>query len=393
MKPATRLTTLGRDPPEAARFVNPPLVRGSTVLHDSVADLRQRVQRSAAGDDSGPVNYGRYGTPTHQAFLDALTSLEAGWRSWAVPSGLSACTSAILAFVREGDHVLVTDSAYGPTRNFCRRVLPRFGVQSTFYDPCLGAPIEELFRPNTRVLFLESPGSFTFEIQDVPLLAQIARRHGAVTIIDNTWATPLFFQPLAHGVDIVVHAVTKYIGGHADLLLGTITSTEQHAPAIQSMVRALGLAASPDDCWLALRGLRTLQARLERNRRTAEALIDWLLAQPEVERVLYPALPQDPGYELWKRDFCGATGLFGVAFAPQVSQGAFHALIDGMRLFGLGYSWGGFESLVLPAHVERSVSSAPPTDCLLRISAGLEDADDLIGDLQGGFDRLRAAQV
>jgi len=390
VKPSTRLVTLGRDAPGSAGFVNPPLVRGSTVLHANVADLRERARRGALGDDSGPVSYGIHGTPTHDAFLDALTELEGGFRSWALPSGLSACTVAILAFVRQGDHILVTDSAYGPTRDFCLSTLPRYGVETTFYDPCIGSSIEELFRPNTRLLFLESPGSLSFEIQDVPLLAQIARRRDAVSVIDNTWATPLCLRPLEHGVDVSVHAATKYIGGHADLLLGTVTSNEECWGALRKSFRSLGLTTSPDDCWLALRGLRTLEARLTRHRATAERLIEWLLAQPQVDRVLYPARPEDPGYALWRRDFTGATGVFGVVLRPQVEVAAFHAMIDGMRLFGRGYSWGGFESLMIPCYPQRSVAPLAPAGHLLRISAGLEDADDLIADLQEGFSHLRA---
>ncbi|HYA66105.1 MAG TPA: cystathionine beta-lyase, partial [Burkholderiaceae bacterium] len=328
--------------------------------------------------------------PTHQAFLDALTELEGGYRSWALPSGLSACTIAILAYVGQGDHILVTDSAYGPTREFCSNTLPRYGVQTTFYDPCIGADIEPLFRPNTRLLFLESPGSLTFEIQDVPLLAQIARRRNAITVMDNTWATPLYLRPLELGVDVSVHAVTKYIGGHADLLLGTITSNEQCWAPLRKMFRELGLTTSPDDCWLALRGLRSLQTRLERHRATAEHLIGWLHEQPEVERVLFPARADDPGHALWRRDFTGATGVFGVVLRPQVQTAAVHALVDGMRLFGRGYSWGGFESLLIPCFPRRDVAPFLPSGRLLRISAGLEDADDLLVDLQQGFARLRS---
>ncbi|HXW63526.1 MAG TPA: cystathionine beta-lyase [Burkholderiaceae bacterium] len=391
MKPSTRLVTLGRDVPGDARFVNPPVVRGSTVLHTDVADLRERALRGAHGDDAGPVSYGIHGTPTHYAFLQALTELEGGYRSWALPSGLSACTVAILAFVGHGDHILVSDSAYGPTREFCLSMLPRYGIEATFYDPCIGAAIEKEFRPNTRLLFMESPGSLTFEVQDVPLLAQIARQHNAISVIDNTWATPLYLQPLQHGVDVSVHAVTKYIGGHADLLLGTITSNEQCWAPLRRSFRVLGLTSSPDDCWLALRGLRTLQARLERHRATAERLIDWLLEQPEVERVLYPARPEDPGHALWRRDFTGANGVFGVLLRSHVEIGAVHALIDGMRLFGRGYSWGGFESLLIPSYPQRKVTAFLTPGRLLRISAGLEDADDLINDLQQGFVRLRSA--
>jgi cystathionine beta-lyase len=397
LKPSTLLTTLGRAKPvrDDARqpgFVNPPLVRGSTVLHADVADMRARVRRGAAGDDSGPVTYGIHGTPTHAALLEAITALEGGARSWALPSGLTACTAAILAFVGQGDHVLVTDSAYGPTREFCLTTLARYGVATNFYDPRAdAAALEPLFRPTTRLLLLESPGSLTFEIQDVPALAALARRRGAVSVIDNTWATPLHFQPLRHGVDVSVHAATKYIGGHADLMLGTVTTNAEQAEPMRSFVRSLGLYVSPDDCWLALRGLRSLAARLERHRASAERLIDWLLGQPEVERILYPTRPEDPGHALWRRDFSGASGLFGVALRPQVGVAACTALLDDTRLFGRGYSWGGFESLMIPCFPRRDVAAPPFAGPLLRISAGLEDADDLIEDLRDGFGRLRAA--
>ena len=393
VKPATQLVRLGRESPFGDGFVNPPLQRGSTVLHESVADLRGRVARAIAGDDTGPVGYGIHGTSTHRALQDALTELEGGYRSWVLPSGLTACTAAILAFVATGDHVLVPDSAYGPTRRFCTGMLARMGVETSFYDPRSGAELAGQFRPNTRVLFLESPGSLTFEMQDVPLLAGLARSHGAVSVIDNTWATPLYFQPLAHGVDVCVHAATKYIGGHADLLMGTITTNEAASGAVRAVIRTLGLTTSADDCWTALRGLRTMEARLQRHRATAEALMDWLERQPEVARILYPAHPRDPGHALWKRDFSGASGLFGIALQPQIPVAAANALVDGMRLFGCGYSWGGYESLILPCYPERSLPAAHPPSSLIRISAGMEDPADLIHDLQGGFAQLRAAVI
>jgi cystathionine beta-lyase len=265
------------------------------------------------------------------------------------------------------------------------------GVATSFYDPRAGAELAAQFTPTTRVLFLESPGSHTFEMQDVPLLARLAAARGAVSVIDNTWATPLYFQPLAHGVDVVVHAATKYIGGHSDLLMGTVTANERAWPPLRDAIHQFGLTTSADDCWLALRGLRSMAARLAVHRANAERLIDWLRAQPEVERILYPALPDDPGHALWARDFSGASGLFGVALRPQVSQAAAHALVDGVRLFGRGYSWGGFESLLIPTQPERSVSALPGAGPLLRIAAGLEDAGDLIEDLAQAFARLRAA--
>jgi cysteine-S-conjugate beta-lyase len=387
----TLLTTLGRDGADTSGFVNPPLVRGSTVLHPSVGEMLERARRRASGDDSMPVGYGLYGTPTHHAFCDAMTALEGGHRSWALPSGLAACTIAIQAYLRQGDHLLVPDSVYSPTRRFCRETLTRYGIETTFYPPCIGETIQELFRPNTRVLFMESPGSLTFEVQDVPLLAQIARRHRAVSVIDNTWATPLYLQPLALGVDVSLHAATKYIAGHSDLVIGTVTANQAAWPALREAIHQYGLNTSSDDCWLALRGLRSLAARLARHRENAERLIGWLRDQPEVERVLYPALPEDPGYRLWRRDFRGATGLFGVALAPTVSEQALTAMIDGLQLFGRGYSWGGFESLLIPTRPERSAEARPAGGPMFRISAGLEDADDLIEDLRAGFQRLHAS--
>jgi cystathionine beta-lyase len=384
---------MGRDAPDPSgpeRFVNPPLQRGSTVLHTDVADLRERVRRATAGDDSGPVTYGIHGTATHRAFLDALTSLEAGARSWALPSGLTACTAAILAFVRAGDHILVSDSVYGPTRAFCDHTLARYGVATSYYDPCAGAELAERFQPNTRLLYCESPGSHTFEVQDLRLLAALARSRGAITVADNTWATPLFCRPLEMGIDVSVHAVTKYIGGHADLLMGSITCNAACVDPLRTLIRQLGLTTSPDDCWMALRGLRTLAARLDRHRATAQRLIAWLQQQPEIARVLYPALPEDPGYALWQRDFSGATGLFGAVLRPDIPEAAFHALVDGLQLFGRGYSWGGFESLLIPSRAQRSLGPAALPDGLMRISAGMEDPDDLIADLHDGFARLRA---
>ena len=328
----TTLVTAGRDRSTSFDFVNPPLVRGSTVLHASIEQMRDRLRRRDAGQER-PVAYGTQGTPTHHAFYDALTELEGGHASWALPSGLAACTMAILAYVQQGDHVLLPDSVYFPTRRFCRGTLPRYGVEATFYDPRAGAELEHLFRPTTRVLFLESPGSLTFEMQDVPLLASMARRHDAISVIDNTWATPLYFQPLRHGVDVSVHAATKYIGGHSDLLMGTVTGNARAWPRMRETILHYGLTTSPDDCWLALRGLRSMAARLVQHRATAERLIEWLREQPEVDRVLYPALADDPGHALWRRDMTGASGLFGVVLKP-MDERPLLALVDGLELFG-----------------------------------------------------------
>jgi cystathionine beta-lyase len=388
----TELVTAGRDAAASFDFVNPPLVRGSTVLHAGVADMKARVARRVAGDDAAPVAYGIYGTPTHHAFYEALNTLEGGHGSWAFPSGLTACTIAILAYVQQGDHVLVPDSVYWPTRRYCRDTLPRYGVTATFYDPRVGeggrAAVEALFRPNTRVLFLESPGSHTFEMQDVPLLADVARARGAVSLIDNTWATPLYFQPLAHGVDVSIHAATKYICGHSDIIMGTVTSNAAAWPRLRETIQHYGLTTSPDDVYLAHRGLHTMAARLAQHTATAGKLIEWLQAQPEVARVLYPPLPGDPGHALWRRDMSGASGLFGVVLKA-VDEARFVAFIDGLQLFGRGYSWGGYESLLIPVFPERSAVPLDLPGPIFRISAGLEDPADLIDDLAAGFARLR----
>ncbi|HQR76436.1 MAG TPA: cystathionine beta-lyase [Burkholderiaceae bacterium] len=388
----TLLVTAGRDPGASFDFVNPPLVRGSTVLHESVADMKARIASRNAGADL-PVTYGIYGTPTHHAFYEALNALEGGHASWALPSGLTACTVPILAFVQQGDHVLVPDSVYWPTRRFCRDTLTRYGVETTFYDPRIGergrAAVEALFRPTTRVMFLESPGSLTFEMQDVPLLAEIARARGAVSMIDNTWATPLYCQPLALGVDVSIHAATKYICGHSDVILGTVTSNEAAWPRLRETFHHYGLTTSPDDVYLAHRGLHSMAARLRQHTATAMRLIEWLQAQPEVARILYPALPSDPGHALWKRDMSGASGLFGIVL-KQVADERFVAFIDGLQLFGRGYSWGGYESLLIPVFPERTALPLKFEGPLFRIAAGLENADDLIADLAAGFDRLRA---
>ncbi|MEP6608893.1 MAG: cystathionine beta-lyase [Burkholderiaceae bacterium] len=390
VRPETRLIKGGEAALSGHDFVNPPIVRGSTVLHASVADMKERSRRYRA-DEPGPVNYGLFGTATHHAFLELLSELEGGQRSWAVPSGLAACTVAMLAFVRAGDHVLVTDSAYGPTRRFCIEMLPRYGVQSSFYSPASGAEIESMFRPNTRLLWMESPGSLTFEMQDVPRLAAIARARGVVTVLDNTWATPLYFQPLKAGVDVSVHAATKYICGHSDMLMGTVTCNRATWPMMRETLFNFGLTVGPDDAYVALRGLRTLGVRLRQHRATAERLIEWMLAQPEVERILYPALPSDAGHALWKRDMSGATGLFSIVLKPDFGGAALAALVDAVEIFGRGYSWGGHESLLIPVYPERSVAACPYQGRLFRISAGLEDPDDLIEDLKRGFSALRAA--
>ncbi|HJW40511.1 MAG TPA: cystathionine beta-lyase [Rhizomicrobium sp.] len=307
-----------------------------------------------------------------------------------MPSGLNAVTSAILAVCSTGDHLLMADSCYAPSRAFCDKTLKRFGVETTYYDPLIGTGIEALFRPNTRAVFCESPGSLTFDVQDVPAIATTAHRHGAAVLLDNTWATPLHFAALAHGVDLSIQAVTKYIGGHADVMMGSIAANERYAVRLLDLHDNTGLYVSGDDCFLALRGLRTLAVRLKRHQETALILARWLQKRPEVSRVLYPALESDPGHALWKRDFTGACGLFGVVLKP-ASKKAVDAMIDGLERFGIGFSWGGFESLLVPANIHRTARPFAAEGPIIRIHAGLEDPADLIADLGKGLDRLRSA--
>jgi cystathionine beta-lyase len=320
----------------------------------------------------------------------ALAELEGGAAAFAVPSGLAATTLPFLALCKAGDHVLVTDSVYFPTRRFCATTLTRFGIDVEFYDPLIGAGIAALMRPATRVVFVESPGSLTFDVQDIPAIAQVAHAQGAWVVADNTWATPLGFRAFDHGADVSVHAVTKYIGGHSDLLLGVVTCNEATRAPMLRQWTDLGITASSDDCFLALRGLRTLPVRLARHQQSAMAVATWLAARDDVAEVLYPAMPGARGHALWKRDFTGAGGLFGVVLKP-VAKARVDALLDALQLFALGYSWGGFESLAIPVRRERARTLAPfdAAGPMLRLSIGLEDPRDLIADLEQAFAQLR----
>jgi cysteine-S-conjugate beta-lyase len=386
----TLLTHAGRDPANNFGVVNPPVYHASTILYPTVKSIEERQKIRFA---PGTYTYGRHGTPTTSALEEAVAAVEGGFRAVALPSGAAAIYVAILAFVKPGDHILVADHVYGPNRSFVTGFLKRFGVEAMFYDPLIGAGIADLMRENTRVLFMESPGSLTFEVQDVPTLVAAAKARNVVTVLDNTWASPMFFHPLALGVDVSVVAGTKYIVGHSDVMVGFAICNEKSFTAVRSTVAELGYSIAPDDCYLALRGLRTASVRMKQHDKQGMALANWLTARPEVERVLHPALPGHPGHEFWKRDFTGASGLFGVVLKP-CPPAALEAMLDGMELFGMGYSWGGFESLIIPSHPEtlrtaRPWQSAGPT---LRIHAGLEDIDDLIADLGRGFDRLNAAR-
>jgi cystathionine beta-lyase len=385
----TILTHAGSDPAANFGVINPPVYRASTVLHPTMQSLEDRQKDRFA---HGAMTYGRHGTPTTFAFEDAVAELEGGFRAVALPSGCAAIAAAILAFVRAGDHALIADHVYGPTRSLANGFLGRFGVETTFYDPMIGAGVAGLMRDNTRLLFMESPGSLTFEVQDAPALVAAAQARGVVTIFDNTWAAPLFFRPMALGVDVSVIAATKYIVGHSDAMAGVAVCTEAAFPKVRRSVAELGYAIGPDECYLALRGMRTAGVRMRQHEKQGLALARYLDARPEVARVLHPAMPYHPGHEFWKRDFSGASGLFGVVLKP-ASKAAVAAMLDGMTLFGMGYSWGGFESLILPAdpaHL-RSATRWREDGPTLRIHAGLEDLDDLIADLDRGFARLRAS--
>lgn len=381
---ATHVTHLGRNPRRFMGAVNTPVFRASTILFPSVRDLESAASGTYAG-----IGYGLHGLPTVTDFQHAMAALEGGHAALAVPSGLTATTLPLLALLSAGDHVLVSDSVYGPTRRFCNNHLRRLGVAVTYYDPLASAGIAAGFRANTRVVFAESPGSLTFEVQDVPALASVARERGAWLVLDNTWATPLGFRAFDHGVDVSVHAATKYIGGHSDVLLGVIVANERAWPALHRLWTDMGVTASSDDAFLGLRGLRTLDVRLARHQSSALQIAQWLAARPEVCEVLYPALPGARGHELWRRDFRAASGLFGVVLRP-VAHERLEAMLDGMRLFGMGWSWGGFESLMIPTWPERSRTAtawSAPGPCI-RLHIGLEDVQDLIADLDAGFARL-----
>ncbi|GAA0754791.1 cystathionine beta-lyase [Ideonella azotifigens] len=387
----TQIVHLGRDPQANHGIVNPPVYHASTFIFNSVAQLLE-TRRDRASGAFEQFTYGREGTPTTRALEDAVTQLEGGYRAVVTSCGLGAICASLTAFLSAGDHLLIIDSLYGPVRQFCDEYLKRFGVEVSYYDPLIGADIAHLVQPNTRVIYLESPCSLTFEMTDVPAITRVARARGITTIMDNTWATPLCFQPLAHGADVSIHAATKYISGHSDLMLGIAVCNEAAFIPVKKTASASGYCGGPDDIYMALRGLRTLSLRLQRHQETATTIARWLQRRPEVSRVMYPALPDDPGHAIWRRDFNGASGLFGAVLKP-CSEQQFAAMLDHMDLFLMGYSWGGFESLVVPTYPATLRSARPWQEKgpALRLHAGLEDPDDLIRDLERGFARLAAA--
>jgi len=392
MSPETYLCHGAFDPDLFGGIVNPPVYHASTVLFKTCKDLEQKHQALFHDGEDEIMYYGRFGTPITFAVQKALAELEGGHRSLLVPTGLAACTSALLALVKAGDHILVSSSVYGPTRGFVNKVLHNMGVSATYFDPAIGEGIAELFKPNTTVVFTESPGSQTFDIQDIPAISRIAHDRNAKVIIDNTWATPLYFKPFDHGADVSVHAATKYIVGHSDAQMGLITANEETWPAIRSLVYLLGLHAAPDDVYLAQRGLRTMALRLERHQSSALKIAEWFTTREEVEQVLHPALTGCPGHALWKRDFTGSSGLFSVVLKPGYSKTSVQQFIDSLQYFGIGFSWGGFESLAIPfdPRKDRPEYNWPYQGESFRLQIGLENPDDLIRDLAEGLKYLRA---
>jgi cysteine-S-conjugate beta-lyase len=379
---SSRLVNLGRDAEYSQGFINVPPFRGSTVLYPDVATLKSRAQR---------FTYGTRGTPTTEALGSAWSDLSGAAGTVLLPSGLAAVVVALMTALSAGDHLLMTDSVYEPSRAFADKALRRFGIETTYYDPTIGAGIDALMRPNTRAVLTESPGSQTLEVQDIPAIAAVAHARGACVILDNTWATPLFFSPHVHGVDLAVEAGTKYLSGHADLLLGLVSANEAWFERLHRTTHLMAIPPGAEDVFLALRGLRTMDLRLREAERQALALARWLEHRPEVLRVIHPALPDDPGHALWKRDFSGSSGLFSVVLKP-ASDAAVAAFLDGLELFGLGYSWGGYESLALPFDCTpvRTATRFAPGGPTVRFSVGLEDIEDLKADLDRGFARLRA---
>ena len=381
----TRLVTAGRDRDAQKGFVNPAVFHGSTVLYPTAEDLHAH---------RAEYTYGRHGTPTTRALQDVMMALEGPQCAGVgiAPSGLAAISTALLSATKAGDHLLVCDNVYRPSRNFCNGMLARYGIETTYFDPGIGAGIEKLFKPNTRAVLVEAPGSQSFEMPDIPAIAAVAHARGALVIDDNTWATPLFHRSLELGVDISMQAATKYIGGHSDIMFGTISANAKAWPMVQETIRLLGVCAGPDDVYLALRGTRTLAVRLAQHHRAGLEMARWLAARPEIARVLHPGLETDPGHAIWKRDFSGASGLFSVVLKP-VRQEAVDALLDTVTLFGMGYSWGGFESLIIPFDCEgyRTATKWSPGGPTLRLHIGLENVEDLKADLDRGFAALKKA--
>ena len=380
MKPATRMAMAAKEYTEHG-MMNPAIYHASTITFPDVHSMHEPQQ---------PYTYGRRGTPTSRAIESAICELEGGFNCKVCPSGQAAISMALLAFLKPGDHLLMIDAVYGPVRLLCNTVLKNFGIDVEYYEPQIGANIARLMRPNTKVIYLESPCSGTFEVMDVPAIAKVAHDHGAIAIIDNTWSGGYFFKAFEHGCDVSVQAVTKYIAGHSDCMFGSVVCNEKTWKQFKETYEAMGMFAGPDDMYLALRGLRTLDVRMQRHMESAIKVASWLREREEVETVLYPALSNAPGHEIWKRDFTGASGVFSIILKPTADK-AVANMMDGLDIFSMGYSYGGFESLIIPLKAERTVKPSEFNGPGLRLNIGLEHPDDLIADLEQGFERLKKA--
>lgn len=382
--PQTILTHAGRHTEQHFGFVNTPVFRGSTVLFNSLDALESTERR---------YDYGRTGNPSSSAVADVITQLEGAAGTVLAPSGLSAISLALLSVLRSGDHLLVTDSAYQPTRRFADGVLNRMGIATQYYNPRVADGVEALVTENTRAIFVESPGSLTFEIQDLRAIVDVARRHKLFVIVDNSWATPLYHRPLELGADLVVHAGTKMFVGHSDAMFGTVSANARSWEALRQTQLSMGTCASPDDCFLAARGLRTLAIRMQEHAWRALDLATWLQGRPGVGRVIHPALPDHPDHALFKRDFTGSGSLFSVLLDP-APRTALAAMLDDLRLFGMGWSWGGYESLILPIHPEKTRTAVEWNEPgnMIRIHVGLEGIDDLRADLGAALSRYVAGR-
>jgi cystathionine beta-lyase len=390
----TRIIHAGRNPKEQGWMVNPPIYQTSTIVFPTLKDLLYAERGYSNNDLVQPyeLKYGRYGTQTNFALEQAIAEIEGGYNTFVTSSGAAAINTALIAFLKQGDHMLLVDNVYSPTRGFADKFLKKLGIETTYYDPLIGADIAKLIKKNTKVIFMESPGSQTFEIQDVPAICKIAKKHGITTILDNSWASGIYFKPFEYGVDVSVMALTKYINGHSDIMMGAITIQEKHFRVMYEAFRYMAVTASPHSCYMVQRGLRTVKLRMDRCFESALAMASWLETRPEVEKVLYPALPSDSNHILWKRDFTGGAGLFSIILDKKYSNEALARMVDKLHFYGMGYSWGGYESLILPfdASSIRTATKYPyGNKTCLRINIGLEDVSDLKDDLEAGFKRLR----
>jgi cystathionine beta-lyase len=394
MHEATRIVHAGRDPKEQGWMVNPPIYQSSTIVFPTLKDLIYAERGYSNNDLVEPyeLKYGRYGTQTNFALERAIAEIDGGYNSFVTASGAAAINTALVAFLKQGDHMLLVDNVYSPTRSFADKFLKKLGIETTYYDPKIGEDIKKLIKKNTKVIFLESPGSLSFEIQDVPAICKVAKKMGVVTIIDNSWASGIYFKPLEHGVDVVVTALTKYINGHSDVMMGSITVQEKHFRVMYEAFRYMAVTATPFSSYMVQRGMRTTKIRMDHCFKSALELAQWLEARPEVEKVLYPALESDENHKLWKRDFTGAAGLFTIILDRKYSNESLARMVDKLHYYAMGYSWGGYESLILPIDPSgvRSITKwAHSNKTCLRINVGLEDIQDLKDDLEAGFKRLR----